>query len=182
MKETTMNTMLKKFVIYAAAVLLVSVPMLAEEAGEGARIPRLLTSFEQAGAGITIPVTIDLTGVEMNSAPAVLGGYVVKATFDPAQVRFESATGGASPMFASEPVTTHAEKANAEGWVKVVGFQTNLYAPAGVVSVSSLKFTELVPGGGSSIRVELFEAVASPTPDREGKRPERIGLTPERVE
>lgn len=171
-----MNTMLKKLTITAAAILAVSLPMFAAEAGEGVRAPRLLASIEQAGSAVRLPVTLDLTGIDVDSAPAVLGGYVLRATFDPNQVRFEAAAGGTNPMFSAAPVTTMADKANAEGWVKVVGYQTNLYAPTGAVSVASLQFTELVPGGASTIRLELTDAAASPTPGRDGLAPERISM------
>ncbi len=176
-----MNTMMKRLTITAAVLLAVSIPMFAEEV-EGARTPRLLAPIEQAGSAVRVPVTLDLTAIYADSTPVVLGGYIVGATFDPAQVRFESAAGGANPMFAGAPVTTSAEKANAEGRVRVVGYQTNLYAPTGSVSVATLQFTELVPGGAATIRLELVDAAASPTPDRNGKQPERIGMTPERAE
>ena len=166
-----MKTLLRSFAITASVVVIATGAFAAPR-----RAVRAHAQVERVDGAIHIPVVIDLTGVEVNSTPAVLGAYLVRAQFDPTQVRFVGAAGGKTTEFSNAPVTTAIETANQQGWVKVLGLQSSLTMPVGVVSVASLQFEELVAGGSSSIKLFVDQAVASPTPDSHGNIPKDLEL------
>lgn len=112
----------------------------------------------------TVAVTVDLSGVVIDGKPAVLGGYIARVTFDPAAVTYLGTDGGSDPFFHAAPASTDAAKANHDGQLRVVGVQTNPDAPAGVIDVASLRFSETRAHGIDSVRIVLEQAAASPRP------------------
>src|SRR5205085_2624754 len=121
-------------------------------------------------------VTIDLTGVAVNATPAVLGAYLLRADFDPTLVKFVGAKGGSTIEFSAAPMATDADKANGQGWVKIVAVQPNMYTPVGKVSVATLMFEEVVPGGSSSIKTVIEQIAAQPVPDANGDMPSSLEI------
>lgn len=109
---------------------------------------------------VTVPVTLDLTGVKIDGRDAILGGYVARVTFDPAQVRFVAARGGEAKAFARDPYATNADQANRDGVVKLAGVNVEFNDAVGTLNVAQLQFVEKQPGGSASIRV-AFDSVAS---------------------
>jgi len=99
---------------------------------------------------MTATVWVDLSGVTGTNGgartPAVLGAYQISITFDPAQLRLDTVTGGLTQQFAFEPTSTNPVKANAEGKTTIVGSQTDGSAPTGKVSVARLTFSAIGSG------------------------------------
>ena len=175
-----------KALTVAAAVLLLASPV---SAGESSRhrsvtpptarvvgIVDVIADVQHEAGGVRVPLVVDLSGVTLESVPAVLGAYLVKATFDPAKLRYVRVSGGSTPQFMEPPTATNVIRANAEGWVKITAAQSDRYAPVGKVSIASLEFQEIVPGGASSIVVRIESAAAATTPDSQGNLPKSIEL------
>jgi len=165
-----MKNAMKVFAITAATLLLASSLFAGEPLSEDGRQigARLAAHKERVQSTVRIPVTIDLTGVIVNTTPAVLGAYLLRADFDPTLVKFVGAKGGSTIEFSAAPMATDAEKANGQGWVKIVAVQPNMSTPVGKVSVATLEFEEIVPGGASSIKTVIEQLAAQPAPDGNG--------------
>jgi hypothetical protein len=140
-----------------------------------ARISAFPERDAQSGE-IHIPVIIDLKDVVWNDAPAVLGGYVVRFKFDPKQVAFIGSNGGLDPYFAAAPIATAPEIANLKGWAKLTYAQLNTLQPVGMVNVAKARFTELVPGGASSIEVILDSASSAMQRDEKGNLMRKLSI------
>lgn len=106
-----------------------------------------------------LPVTIDLTDVKVDGAPAPLGAYLVRVTFDPAAVRLTGVRGGASKDFSTTPVHTFLEKANESGTVSLTAMNVKEDGPTGLVNVARLAFVESVAGGRETVKTEIVSVV-----------------------
>ena len=126
---------------------------------------------------IHLPIVIDLKDVTWNNEPAVLGGYVVRFKYDPTKVAFIGANGGLDPYFAAAPIATAPEIANQKGWAKLTYAQINTLQPIGTVSVARARFSELVPGGASSIEVILDSASSAMQRDEKGNLMRKLSMT-----
>jgi len=130
------------------------------EAAQPADLPSL-----QAGDEIfrqkafRVPVTIDLSDVRIDGAPAPLGAYLVRVSFDPSSVKLMSVRGGSASDFSSAPVHTFLEKANETGTVALTAMNVREDGPTGLVNVARLAFVEMEPGGRNSVRTEIVSVV-----------------------
>lgn len=106
-----------------------------------------------------LPVTIDLTDVKIDGAPAPLGAYLVRVSFDPQAVRLTAVRGGDSKDFESAPVYTFLEKANETGTVALTALNPKEDGPTGLVNVARLTFVETEEGGRDSVRTEIVSVV-----------------------
>jgi len=106
------------------------------------------------GATVQLGLSVDISGVtgrnpSGTTVPAVLGGYQITVSFDQTRLRFDSASGGASPGYTSAPTYTNAAIANAAGSLTLVASQTSATSPTGVISLATLSFTTLAAGTAS---------------------------------
>lgn len=106
-----------------------------------------------------LPVTIDLTDVKIDGAPAPLGAYLVRVSFDPASVQLTAVRGGSAPSFTSAPVHTFVEKANETGTVSLTAMNVQEDGPTGLVNVARLAFVEKVAGGRDTVKTEIVSVV-----------------------
>ncbi|MBI5443127.1 MAG: hypothetical protein HY900_18165 [Deltaproteobacteria bacterium] len=116
-----------------------------------------------AGAAFTVALRADLTGRTGTCAaatvPLVLGGYALSVRFDPTEVVFVSAAGGASSQFSTTPAYTSPGSANASGSVLLNAIQGNAAAPTGLVEVAVLTF-RAAPGARSALLTAQPASVA----------------------
>ncbi len=110
-------------------------------------------------AAFRLPVTIDLTDVKIDGAPAPLGAYLVRVSFDPASVRLTAVRGGATKDFSTTPVHTFLEKANETGTVSLTAMNVQEDGPTGLVNVARLAFVEMVAGGRDTVKTEIVSVV-----------------------
>jgi len=159
----------KKLLVIASATLLLTGLAVVAEAQGHARGARLAgsTPVAEAGSAVSVPVSVDLTGVMVAGRPAELGGYLARIEFDPAVVRFVDAAPGAG--FDSAVVTTEAEKANTRGVVKMTSVRPGFEGPAGVIHVATARFEILAPGGADTIRVTIDSLSSVLIRDEEGR-------------
>jgi hypothetical protein len=106
-----------------------------------------------------LPVTIDLSDVKIDGAPAPLGAYLVRVSFDPSTVRLTSVRGGEAKDFTSTPVHTFLEKANESGTVSLTAMNVQEDGPTGLVNVARLAFLETAAGGRDSVKTEIVSVV-----------------------
>ena len=118
---------------------------------------------------LRVPMTVDLTDVQIDGRAAVLGAYVLSVSFDPKAVAFVGAARGEATEFVEPPSATPVEKANAMGVVRVVGDQSHENVPTGTVSVAVLTFRELTPGGAATLKPRIESLASSLRKDREGR-------------
>jgi hypothetical protein len=118
--------------------------------------PVTLSAPLQVGSGrtFTVGLRVDLTGRTGKCAgatvPLVLGGYALSVRFDPNEVVFLSAAGGASSQFSTTPAYTSPGFANVNGAVLLNAIQGNPAAPTGLVEVAVLTF-RAAPGASSAL-------------------------------
>jgi hypothetical protein len=171
MKSTRFTLSLTALVL-GAALVAPGLRAASPQKGEGTRAgkARLVAPvLPGKGGEIRIPVTIDITDVQIDGRLAVLGAYVVAFPYDKTKVAFVGVARGESPEFEELPSATPVEKANAMGIVKVVSDQSQENAPTGAVSVAVLTFRELVPGGAATIKPRIDSIASSLRKDREGR-------------
>ena len=112
-----------------------------------------------AGA-IHVAIAVDLRDVIVDGSPAVLGAYVASVTFDRTKIAYVETIAGTDPLFAEAFHATNAQKANADGIVKVAGVQTSRQAPSGMVHPATVIFRQIAAGGISTIRARV-ESIAT---------------------
>jgi hypothetical protein len=120
------------------------------------------------GSSLDVRLRIDLSGVTGRSpagasVPAVLGAYQVRVTFDPARLRFDSASGGTSAGYAPPPITTDPAAANAGGAVTLAAAQTSSFSPTGLVHVATMTFQALDYGAATLAPTPLSLSTALQT-------------------
>jgi hypothetical protein len=171
MKVRKMNRM--KTLTLALAVLAAGAPPLdgappagaaryvaKPEAAQPADFPALAEGDEFVrGKAFRLPVTIDLSDVKIDGAPAPLGAYLVRVSFDPSSVRLKSVRGGETKDFSSTPVHTFLDKANETGTVALTAMIVREDGPTGLVSVARLAFVETAAGGRDSVTTEIVSVV-----------------------
>ena len=117
----------------------------------------------QSGDTFNVGLQVDLTGWTGTcggaTVPLVLGGYALSVGFDPDEVVFVSAAGGASAPYASTPANTNPAFANANGAVLLNAIQSDPAAPSGLVQVAVLTF-RAVAGASSAILTPEPSAVS----------------------
>ncbi len=106
-----------------------------------------------------LPVTIDLSDVKIDGAPAPLGAYLVRVFFDPTSIRLTAVRGGEAKDFSSAPVYTYLDKANETGMVALTAMNVREDGPTGLVNVARLAFVETASGGRDSVRTEIVSVV-----------------------
>ncbi|MEO8216429.1 MAG: hypothetical protein ABI718_05040 [Acidobacteriota bacterium] len=130
----------------------------------------LLTFPSLDGQGnLSVPFAVDVQDVSVDGQPAVLGAYVVRIKFDPKSVSFVAVDADNDPYFSARPYFTAAEKANAQGWVRITAVQLSAQQPIGMVHVARAQFRELSPGGAETVRAEMESASSALVKDSEGK-------------
>lgn len=99
------------------------------------------------GGNLNVQVWVDLTGITgAGSITAALGGFAIPVAFDNSRVKFESAVAGAG-VFSSGFVFTDKDRANARGFVTVIGTQTATNGtPAGLIHAATLTFSLIEAG------------------------------------
>jgi len=116
-----------------------------------------------SGRTFTAGLRADLTGwtgtCGAATVPLVLGGYALEVRFDPKEVVFVSAAGGASSQFSTTPACTSPAIANANGSVLLNAIQGNAAAPTGLVEVAVLTF-RAAPGARSALLTAVPASVA----------------------
>jgi hypothetical protein len=109
---------------------------------------------------VSIPLSLDMSGVTVGGQPVGVGGYVLRVTYDTQRVAITGVSPAPASPFPEAPVFTDPSSAASTGVLRIVSALPLRVGALGVVPLGVIQVQERVPGAAAQVQIQV-EQLAS---------------------